>query len=280
MRNIEIRNEKLLVRNFKLMKKYLQKSVIVAFFYFVGMQVSFAQKNTAFQKGEELTFKVTYGFLDAAEAKMVINPKLTQMNNRPSYKVDIFGQTLGVFKLFKVNDNWGSYIDTLNIIPHQSYRHIEEGKYRKHERVIFDHVGKNAHMRLYDRENKELVESKDFTIPANVQDIVSGFYFLRTMDLKKYKAGDTVTLTGFFDKEIYNIKLIFIGREKLSTNLGDFETFVFSPVMPKNKIFRGSQPVTVWVSNDKNKIPLRIKAKLMVGSLDMEITEAKGLRNK
>jgi hypothetical protein len=280
MRNIEIRNEKLLVRNFKLMKKYLQKSVIVAFFYFVGMQVSFAQKNTAFQKGEELTFKVTYGFLDAAEAKMVINPKLTQMNNRPSYKVDIFGQTLGVFKLFKVNDNWGSYIDTLNIIPHQSYRHIEEGKYRKHERVIFDHVGKNAHMSLYDRENKELVESKDFTIPANVQDIVSGFYFLRTMDLKKYKAGDTVTLTGFFDKEIYNIKLIFIGREKLSTNLGDFETFVFSPVMPKNKIFRGSQPVTVWVSNDKNKIPLRIKAKLMVGSLDMEITEAKGLRNK
>jgi hypothetical protein len=280
MRNIEIRNGKLLVRNFKLMKKYLQKSVIVAFFYFVGMQVSFAQKNTAFQKGEELTFKVTYGFLDAAEAKMVINPKLTQMNNRPSYKVDIFGQTLGVFKLFKVNDNWGSYIDTLNIIPHQSYRHIEEGKYRKHERVIFDHVGKNAHMRLYDRENKELVESKDFTIPANVQDIVSGFYFLRTLDLKKYKAGETVTLTGFFDKEIYNIKLIFIGREKLSTNLGEFETFVFSPVMPKNKIFRGSQPVTVWVSNDKNKIPLRIKAKLMVGSLDMEITEAKGLRNK
>ncbi len=262
------------------MKKYLQKSVIVAFFYFVGMTYSFAQKNSAFQKGEELTFKVTYGFLDAAEAKMVISPKLTQMNNRPSYKVDIFGQTLGVFKLFKVNDNWGSYIDTLNIIPYQSYRHIEEGKYRKHERVIFDHQGKNAHVRLFDRENKELVESKDYPIPSNIQDIVSGFYFLRTMELRKYKAGDTVTLTGFFDKEIYNIKLIFIGRETLSTKLGDYETLVFSPIMPKNKIFRGSQPVTVWISNDKNKIPLRIKAKLMVGSLDMEITEAKGLRNK
>jgi hypothetical protein len=262
------------------MKKNLQKSVIVAFFYFVGIAFCFGQKNTAFQKGEELTFKVSYGFLDAAEAKMVINPQISKINNRPTYKIDIFGQTLGIFKLFKVNDNWGSYLDTLHMIPHQSYRHIEEGKYRKHERVLFDHEKKNAHVRLYDRENTSVIETKDYSIPANIQDIVSGFYLLRTMDLRKYKVGDTITLTGFFDKEVYNIKLLYTGKESLSTNLGTFETFVFSPIVPKNKVFRGNQPVTVWVSNDKNKIPLRVKAKLMVGSLDMEITEAKGLRHK
>jgi hypothetical protein len=145
--------------------------------------------------------------------------------------------------------------------------------------VIFDHTKKNAHVRLYDRENKNLVETKDYTIPANVQDIVSGFYFLRTMDLKKLKKGDTVTLTGFFDKEIYNLKLIYGGKESVNTKIGTFDTFVFSPIMPKNKLFRGEQPVTVWISDDKNKIPLKIKAKLMVGSLDMEIMEASGLRN-
>ena len=261
------------------MKKHLKKSVVVTFFFLLGLTGAFAQKNTAFQSGEELTFKVSYSFLDAAEAKMVVNPRISTINSQPAYKIDVYGQTLGVFKLFKVNDNWGSYLDTAKIIPYQSYRHIEEGKYRKHERVIFDHTKKNALVRLYDRENKKLVETKDYAIPANVQDIVSGFYFLRTMDLRNLKKGDAVTLTGFFDKEIYNLKLIYKGKESVNTKIGTFNTFVFSPVMPKNKLFRGEQPVTVWISDDKNKIPLRIKAKLMVGSLDMEIMEASGLRN-
>ncbi|WP_373496279.1 DUF3108 domain-containing protein [Aquiflexum sp.] len=261
------------------MKKHIKKSVVVTFFFLLGLSGAFGQKNMAFQNGEELTFKVSYGFLDAAEAKMVVNPQISSMNSRPTYKIDVFGQTLGIFKLFKVNDNWGSYLDTAKIIPYQSYRHIEEGKYRKHERVIFDHNKKNAHVRLYDRENKNLVETKDYNIPSNVQDIVSGFYLLRTMDLKKLKKGDTVTLTGFFDKEIYNLKLIYSGKESVSTKIGKFDTFVFSPIMPKNKLFRGERPVTVWISDDKNKIPLKIKAKLMVGSLDMEIMEVSGLRN-
>ncbi|WP_194972433.1 DUF3108 domain-containing protein [Aquiflexum lacus] len=261
------------------MKKHIKKSVVVTFFFLIGLAGAFAQKNMAFQNGEELTFKVSYMFFDAAEAKMVVNPQISSINSRPTYKIDVFGQTLGVFKLFKVNDNWGSYLDTAKMIPHQSYRHIEEGRYRKHEKVIFDHNNKNAHVRLYDRENENLVETKDYNIPSNVQDIVSGFYFLRTMDLKKLRKGDTVTLTGFFDKEIYNLKLIYGGKESVSTNIGTFDTFVFSPIMPKNKLFRGERPVTVWISDDKNKIPLKIKAKLMVGSLDMEITEVSGLRN-
>ena len=261
------------------MKNRLLKSVIVTFFLWTGIPEAHAQKNTSFQNGEELTFKVSYSFLDAAEAKMIIDPQVMFIDNKPTYKIDVYGHTLGVFKLFYVKDNWGSYLDTTKIIPYQSYRHIEEGKYRKHEQVIFDHENKNAHVRLYDRENKHLVDTKDYKVPANVQDIVSGFYFLRTMDLKKLKEGDSITLNGFFDKEVYNLKLIYGGKEFIKTKIGDFETFVFSPVIPKNKLFRGEQPVSVWITDDGNKIPVKIKAKLVVGSLDMEIVDVKGLRN-
>lgn len=261
------------------MKNHLIKSVIVAIFFTLLGSGAFAQKNVAFKQGEELTFKVSFGFLNAAEAKMIVHPNVVNMNNRPTYKIDVFGQTLGVFKLFKVNDNWGSYLDTAKIIPYQSYRHIEEGNYRKHERVIFDHQKKNAHVRLYDRENKEVVDTKDYPIPANVQDIVSGFYLLRTMDLKNLKKGETVSIQGFFDKELYNLRLVYGGKETVDTIMGKVDTFVFSPIMPKNKLFRGEKPITVWVTDDKNKIPVKIKAKLFVGSLDMEITDTKGLRN-
>lgn len=261
------------------MKKRFKKSVIVSIFFLLGWYSGFAQKNTAFQKGEELLFKVTYGFFDAAEARMVVNPEISTINEIPAYKIDVFGQTLGVFKLFYVNDNWGSYLDTTKIIPYHSYRHIEEGRYRKHERVNFDHKKKNAHVKLYDRDNQNVIDTKDYKIPAQVQDIVSGFYYLRTIDFKKYKPGDTIHLVGFFDKEIYNVKLIFKKKEWIETSIGKFESYVLVPEIPKNKLFRGDQPVTVWVSGDKNKIPLRIKAKLMIGSLEMEIMEAKNLRN-
>jgi hypothetical protein len=261
------------------MKISLIVTVIVTLF--VGsVGKSSAQRNTYFKNGEELSFKVSYGFLDAAEAKMIIHPQIVSFNNQPTYKIDIVGKTLGVFKLFKVNDNWGSYLDTAKIVPYQSYRHIEEGKYRKNEKIIFDHSLKSAQVKLYDRENKKVVDTSEHMIPNNIQDIVSGFYYLRTLDLKKYKPGDMVTINGFFDKTIYNLKLVYEGREQLETPLGKYETFIFTPVMPSNKLFRGQYPIKVWVSDDKNRIPLKIKARLMVGSLDMEIIEAKGLRNR
>lgn len=261
------------------MKNHLKKSVIVVIIFLSYGSFGQAQKNSSFRQGEELLFKVSYGFFDAAEARMIVQPQVVPFNNRPTYKIDVFGQTLGVFKLFKVNDNWGSYVDTAQMIPHQSYRHIEEGRYRKHEKITFDHQKKKAFVKLFDRENKDLVESKEYQIPAEVQDIVSGFYFLRTMDMKKFKQGDVITLTGFFDKEVYTIKMVYEKKEKVETNIGIFNAYVLSPIIPKNKLFRGEQPVTVWVSDDQNKIPLRIKAKLMIGSLDMEIMDAKGLRN-
>lgn len=261
------------------MKNRLLRSVIVAFFFICPVIGTLAQKNSAFQQGEELVFKVSFGFLNAAEAKMQIDPKIQKHEEKPVYKIDVYGQTLGVFKLFKVNDNWGSILDTAKIIPYQAYRHIEEGSYRKHERILFDHQSNKAKVKLYDRENKEIIDTKDYKVPTNVQDIVSGFYLLRTMDLKSLKKGDMVTITGFFDKEVYNLKLLYGGKESLDTKLGKMDTFVFSPIMPKNKLFRGEKPITVWVTDDKNKIPVRVKAKLFVGSLDMEITETNGLRN-
>lgn len=261
------------------MKKLSLLSLVVTVFCFLTASPLIAQKNKAFQGGEELVFTVSYAFLDAARATMKVSPEIDNSFDHPSYKIDVYGQTLGVFKLFKVNDNWGTYLDTAKIIPHASYRHIEEGRYRKHEKVYFDHKKRNAHVKLFDRENVSVVDTKDYTIPPNVQDIVSGFYYLRTMDMKNYQPGDTIVITGFFDKEIYTLKLLYEKKESIKTKIGEFETFVLTPIIPKNKLFRGEQPVTVWVSNDANRIPLKIKAKLKVGAVDMEITEATGLLN-
>lgn len=238
-------------------------------------------KNSAFTFGEELQFEVSYGWLDLAEAKLQVSRRPILEHSRPHFKIDAFGKTKGAATIFgKVNDNWGTHLDTGSLLPSLSYRILEEGKYRKNEKVHFDQANRKARMELYDKDNRTLRVTKEYPLPGNVQDLVSGFYYLRTMDLTNLKKGQAILITGFFDKEIYNLKLIFEGTEQIQTSLGLIDTYVFSPLIPQNKLFRGDYPVKVWVTRDQNKIPVRIKANLFIGSLNIDISSAKGLRNK
>jgi hypothetical protein len=145
--------------------------------------------------------------------------------------------------------------------------------------VYFDQVNKKARLELYDRDNKNLKEAREYNLMSEVQDLVSGFYYLRTLNLSKLKPGEVVIIKGFFDKELYNIKLIYEGTEKLDTKIGVKETYIFSPEIPSNKLFRGNYPVKVWVTKDQNKIPVKIKANLFLGSLNLDLVSVKGLRN-
>lgn len=257
-------------------------SKIFLFFLIVGFTFSdlrHIEQNTYFSGGEELTFKVKYLFFNAAEAKLTINKTIYQIKNRPTYKIDVYGRTLNIFKIFYVKDNWGTYLDTAKMIPYISYRHIEEGNYRKHEQINFEHENKNAVVNTFDRENRKITQTTSYNISPEIQDIVSGFYYLRTLDLSQLVKGEAVQIKGFFDKKLHNIKLTFEGKERINTKIGDFDTFVFSPTMPGNKLFSGDHPVKVWITDDKNRIPVKITASLVVGSLDMEINRATGLRH-
>jgi len=264
--------------------KFMRRlSVLFYVLLFLWSSNTYSQSNLtndAFTFGEELYFEVSYGWLNLADAKLEINRRSHTQNNRPNYKIDVIGKTKGAATIFgRVNDNWGTYLDTGSIYPSIFYQHIEEGKYRKHEKVSFDQVNKKALVEVFEKDNRTLKSVKEYDLPSQVHDLVSGFYYLRTLDLEKLKPGEIVLIRGFFDKQIYNINLIYEGTELLDTQIGEKETYIFSPQLPKNKLFRGDYPVKVWVTKDQNKIPVKIKANLFLGSLNFDIITAKGLRN-
>lgn len=262
------------------MKRTIGSLIFFIFSLHNGLFAQTISKDQPFTFGEELNFDVSYGWIQLAEAKLQVSKKVHSKKDRPHYKIDVFGKTKGAATIFgKVNDNWGSYLDVETKLPTTSYRHIEEGKYRKHEFVHFDQKQKVATMELYDKDNRNLTDTKIFDLPGEVQDLVSGFYYLRLLDLEKLSPGEAVLLRGFFDKKTYNIKLTFEGIETIDTKLGAKETYVFSPQLPDNKLFRGDHPVKVWITRDANKIPVKIKAALFIGSLNIDITSTKGLKN-
>lgn len=217
--------------------------------------------------------------LNAAHSTMRISDTIYQLNGRPCFKIDVTGKTSGVFDFFiRVRDQWGSYLDTTAIVPHQFYRNIEEGKYRKYEVVDFDHNLDSAIVSKMDKHTRKLKEQKPFKINNDSQDLISGYYYMRTLDYTKINIGDTLNVPAFFDDENYEFKTVFRGREEVRTKLGKVHALVLSPVMPENSIFDGEDAIQIWLSDDQNKIPLKVKAKMFVGAVEIDITDSSNLK--
>lgn len=237
-------------------------------------------KNQSFTRGEVINFKMTYGIFTVGKGSVNIHPKYFRINNRDCFKIDVHGKTVGMVDwVADVDDRWGAYIDTVAIVPHQFYRFIREGRYRKDEWTNFDHPNGKIEVKTLDKKTGKLKEPKYYDAPAEVRDMVAGFLYLRNMDLSKTKIGDTISVKGFFEDEFYNFKIIYSGKETIRVKAGKIRTLVFNPVMPKNKVFDGENSVTAWFSDDKNRIPVKINAEMFIGSAGVELTDYAGLKN-
>jgi Protein of unknown function (DUF3108). len=113
-----------------------------------------------------------------------------------------------------VNDQWGAYIDTAALLPHMFYRRIREGRYEKDEQTIFDHENRKISVRVLDRKTGKFKEPVVYDAPPQVRDLIGGFLYMRIMDFSDLMAGDTVMVTGFFEDELYKLKIVYQGKRR------------------------------------------------------------------
>ncbi len=228
----------------------------------------------AYGDGEFFKFRVHYGFVTAGYATLKV--KDASLNGKDVFHVRGYGQTVGVSKwFFKVEDDYQSYIDKQKNIPYRFIRKIDEGGYTKDIQIDFNHNSQKATV----KDNKKK-ETTVFSFPKDTQDMISAFYYLRnTLDTENIKEGDVVEMNMFFDQENYKFRLKFLGKEVLDTNFGRVRTLIFRPYVQSGRVFKEKESLTVWISDDKNKIPLLVKADLAVGSLKATLTEFKGLQH-
>jgi hypothetical protein len=236
-------------------------------------------RNESFSKGEVLKYKVHYGPITAAEAVIDISNSLHTINGRPTYRATVTGRTTSSFDLFiKVRDTWQSYIDTASIVPQRFYRSIEEGSYRKKETVDFNHYSNTAAVKM--KKKKDPEKTSTHKVTDNAQDIVSGFYFLRTLNYDNMRIGEKITVRGFFDEENFDMEVTYKGTETVSTKAGRIKAIKLVPKMPKNELFKGENAITVYLSDDRNKVPVLIEAQMFVGALKVDLYDYKNLKHK
>ena len=234
---------------------------------------SFSQK--AFQDGEWFKFRIHYGPFNASYATIGVNE--TSLNNKKVYHIIGKGKSTGLLHLFfKVDDNYETYIDKRTGLPYRFIRKIDEGGHTKDLQIEFDQDNNKAE--VFDKKHNE---NKTYTTAENVHDMLSAFYFVRNdINPNSLTTGDEVHLNMFFDKENYDFKLKYLGKEVLSTKFGKIATLKFRPYVMAGRVFKEQESLTFWISDDKNKIPVKIEADLAVGSLAADLDEFKGLRHQ
>ena len=231
---------------------------------------------TAFKAGEWLKFRIHYGFLNASYATLKVTSET--LNDMPVYHVAGHGKTTGIANLFfKVDDRYETYFGKTNHKPYRFIRKIDEGGYTKDVEINFNHVESKAV--LNDKKNKKTF---NFDIEEDVQDLISAFYYLRNnFNPKDLVVGKSIKLNMLFDDDgIFKFHLKYLGKEVIRTKFGKVECLQFRPVVQSGRVFKEKESLTLWVSNDLNKIPVRIKADLAIGSIKADLEGYNGLKNQ
>jgi hypothetical protein len=227
-------------------------------------------KNEAFKRGEELSFRMRYGFIDAGIATLSITDEEREIGGRKTYHVVGLGTSKGTFDFFyKVRDRYETYVDEKAIVPWVFVRRVSEGGYTIHEDYIFNHFLQKV----------STGNGNVYDIQPNMQDMLSAFYYARTMDLSNAKPGDIYTLNCFMDKEIFPLKIKFIARENVKVSIGTFKCLKFRPIVQQGRVFKREEDLNIWLTDDKNHIPVKGQADVLVGSIKIELMSYAGLAN-
>lgn len=222
-----------------------------------------------FAVGEKLNFNIRYGLVKAGEATLEVE-KFVNRRNRPTYHMVGTGKTTGMTDwIFPTQDRYETYIDTSSLFPVEFIRDVDEDGYIIKRHILFNQSNLTA---------KDLKKNnQEFDLGRNMQDIFSAFYYARSMDVKDIKIGNQIEIDVFLDHEHFPFILRYEGIDEVELEDEIIECMKFVPIVQEGRVFKEKETMTIWVSNDKNRIPVRLQSELLIGSIKVDLVSYENL---
>jgi hypothetical protein len=220
-----------------------------------------------FKDGEELNYVLHYGFVNGGYGYF----SLQQMHfgGRDVFHAVAKGKTTGLTdKVFKVLDIYESYFDVSSNLPSMSIRNISEGNYRYYDEIIHSNIERKVKSK----------KAGDVKVPDYTLDMVSALYYIRRIDFSKFKGGEIVSVNTFFSGELFPFYIVFKNRETVKIGSGTYKCLKFVPIVEPGRIFKENDDMTIWLTDDENKIPIQIKFDMIVGSFKCDLVSYKNLK--
>lgn len=236
--------------------------------------------NRAFQTGEFLKYRIYFhsfvtGKISAGYATLKIQDKAKELYDRETMHVVGKGKTstaLGWF--YNVDDHYETFIDNKTLAPWKFIRRINEGGYIKNHDTYFDQRKSVAYFKNNKTGKRKTLETSKYS-----QDLVSLIYYARTLDYNDAKEGDIFSVDFVVDDTSYTARLKYAGKENIDIDLGKFRCIKIIPLLKMEGVFNEEDPMVLFVTDDKNRIPLYGESELKVGSIRLELLEYENLRN-
>ena len=228
-------------------------------------------KVTPFQKGEQLTYLVHYGLINAGESKLTVKEQDTLIDGKSVFHMYGEGKTLSVFEWFyTVRDVYETYLDEKTLAPRKFRRRVNEGRY------IID---RDYHF-VPEKDKVNTLRKGEIKTPKDVQDMLSSFYYLRAFDFTNVKAGQIFKINAFMDYKMFPFCVKYVGKDEVKVGMGKYKCIKFVPVVQEGRVFKNEDDLEIWVTDDAAKVPILVKANLFVGSAKAELVNYKNVKTE
>ncbi len=229
--------------------------------------------NKTFEPGEFLKYRVHYGIVNAGFAELEVEPNLHDVQGRECIHLVARCYTNKTFSIFyKLEDIYESYVDKEALFSWRFNRLIQEGKYYSYTETHFDQRSNKAE---YISRKKEV---KKHQVPKDIQDVVSAFYYARARyDQNTLNIGDRISLKNFIDEKTVNLEAELLKRETIKVDGKKYKALKFKLTVDEAGLITDGSKIRFWISDDDNKVPIRISTDLAIGKLKVDLVEYKGL---
>lgn len=239
-----------------------------------------AVRNTAFAEGEHLTYQINFysfitGSVPAGNFELIVAGEKTSINNQNTFHCIARGRTQWAFDFFyTVNDRFESFIDESTLLPLLALRRIQETDYIRNQDLVFDHSNHKATFKDNIKGITRVISTSSTTL-----DLLSAVYYLRAMELPTADQTRDVQISYIFSDSLRNATIKFLGTETVQTAHGKVNCIKVQPQVIKGSVFKATYPLTVWISNDKNRIPVLVESEIVMGKVRVELVSWAGLLN-
>ncbi len=228
-------------------------------------------KSRPFPVGEKLTYSLRWTGIHVGHATLEVED-IVEFNGFRTYKVVSRARSNDFFSLiYRVDDMIQSFIDLKKLYSLRLEKRQEEGNYRSFKITEYDQINHTARQFKY---KSGSVEETGFSIPSDVQDILSCFYYLRNQNLE---AGKSVFIKVNADEKNYDLEVKVHKKERIEIpDLGAYDAILVEPLAKFQGIFVRKGKILIWVTDDSRKIPLLMKSKIPIGSIVAVLEKIEG----
>ena len=229
-----------------------------------------APQYQAYNPGEKLEYSLKYAMITGAHATLEVKKDLTKINEEDHYHIYIDAKTNKFLDgIYMVRDKYESFINSHTLLPSLFNRDIKENNYIKKESYVFDQ-----------KLHRVKMEAKEDSITPRTFDIISGFYYLRSLNFNTMKKGTRLRVNTYFDKQFFPLGATYVGKSTVTTGLGTFKVKVFKPKLIEGRLFANQSDMTLYVSDDSNQVPIRIESAVYLDKVKADLVNFQHLKYK